>query len=178
MRAALRFFFVLAVLAVFGLLFAFTMVWVAVMAAVLIVVALVASLFIRPRIRVTVTRGAPGPAGPAPRLRIIDGKVTMKTTDREEVEQAFPGIARESFPDDAGVEWPIRGVREHGGYLCVESEPQPPTVGYPRFRFVIGRTAAGALDAFGCYCLDGGRWTLLFTAPGTPTDWQGLKFDQ
>ena len=84
------------------------------------------------------------------------------------------GIGLESFPEDSGVAWQLCSARHEGDYSLVEAEPRPATVGYPRFRFVLHFDALGRGTCVGCYALDAGRWDLLFTTPGAPTDWQRL----
>ena len=49
------------------------------------------------------------------------------------------------------------------------TEPVPVTPGYRRVRFVLGRDPAGRYRDHACYCLDHGRWSLLYTTPDTCT---------
>lgn len=81
-------------------------------------------------------------------------------------------IGEESFPEDA-VAWRVTTVEEKGGYAFAEAVAEPATVGYPKFRFVL-RAGTGGVEVVGCYAFEGGRWSLLFTAPGTPQDWKSL----
>ena len=97
--------------------------------------------------------------------------------DRADMEKTLQAIGRQAFPDDTEVHWHVREVMNRGGYVCVEAEPEPSTVGYPRFRFVLRESPGGKWTDHGCYCLDGGKWSLLYTSPGTVKDWQSLGFD-
>lgn len=97
---------------------------------------------------------------------------------RADIERIFQAIAHEAFPDDTDVRWDIRDIKQEARFYCVEAEPVPPTVGYSRFRFILGPTTAGALQDHGCYCLDGGKWQLLYTTPETSDAWRTLKFDE
>jgi hypothetical protein len=100
--------------------------------------------------------------------------------DRDDIRRTFQSIASEAFPDDTDVHWHIREIVEKSGFFCVEAEPVPATVGYPRFRFVLARGPgrSGDFRDLGCYCLDGGAWTLLYTAPGSSKEWRALEFDK
>ena len=83
-------------------------------------------------------------------------------------------IGRESFPDDANVSWKIREIVHKGRYSFVETEPSPPTVGYPKFKFVL-LFSSEQPTLVGCYCFDKSeKWNLLFTVPDTPSDWKTL----
>ena len=68
------------------------------------------------------------------------------------------------------------GTLSSGAASIVSSRTDPPTVGYPRFRFVLRRDISGAFIDHGCYCLDGDAWQLLYTTPGTSDEWKALKF--
>jgi hypothetical protein len=94
-----------------------------------------------------------------------------------EIRDQFRHLAKEAFPDDTGVEWRIKDITGKSGYFCVEAEPVPPTVGYPRFRFVLARGPGQKFRDLGCYCLDRGLWCLLYTAPDTAGEWKKLGFD-
>jgi len=98
--------------------------------------------------------------------------------DVDEVRDILQSVAEEAFPDDVGVQWHVREITQQAGFYCVEAEPVPATVGYPRFRFVLGRTQSGELGDFGCYCLDKGVRRLLYTTPNTSSDWKALHFDK
>src|SRR6266498_211930 len=96
--------------------------------------------------------------------------------DRGEIERLLQSIASAAFPGDVGVRWHARSVTRKANFTCIEAEPVPPTVGYPRFRFVLERAASGEMRDLGCYCLDRGAWSLLYTTPGTTGEWQRLGF--
>ena len=66
------------------------------------------------------------------------------------------------------------GVEEKGGYAFVEAEAVPATVGYPRFCFVLKPGTMVEVETVACYCLDKGKWSLLFTSPGMAEDWKRL----
>jgi hypothetical protein len=83
-------------------------------------------------------------------------------------------IAGDTFPDD-DVEWKVLGIRHEGEYSFVESEPVPPTVGYPRFKFVLRFEAFGRVHDVGCYALVGDKWSLLAATPGAPQDWRSIE---
>ena len=83
-------------------------------------------------------------------------------------------LGRESFPDDPDVVWQVRSIVHADSYSFVEATPNPATVGYPRFMFVLSFAAAAEPAVVGCYCFDRGLWSLLFTTPNTPADWIGL----
>jgi len=74
-------------------------------------------------------------------------------------------IAEESFPDNKGLKWTIHGYRHQRNLTYVEVEPRPSEIGYPRFQFVVSFENFEKPVVIGCYCLDNGRWTLLFTKP-------------
>ena len=95
------------------------------------------------------------------------------SSDRESViRTCINAIGRESFPDDTNVTWKIREIVHKGLYSFVEAEPTPPSVGYPKFKFVL-MFSTKQPTVVGCYCFDK-EWSLLFTAPDTPSDWQTL----
>ena len=90
------------------------------------------------------------------------------------IRERIQAIGQDSFPDDTGVAWRVLAIEHKGEFAFVESEPVPATVGYPRFRFVLRQGATGDINVLGCYCLDGGKWSLLFTDPRFPEDWRGV----
>ena len=95
-----------------------------------------------------------------------------------DMQQVLQPIAEEAFPDNTDVVWEVRAVVSRGEFHCVEAEPHPSTVGYARFRFVLRQADDGSFLDHACFCLDGERWLLLFTSPGTSTDWKQLAFDR
>ncbi|MDO8547147.1 MAG: hypothetical protein Q7R68_07275 [Nitrospirales bacterium] len=98
--------------------------------------------------------------------------------DKDEIRDRLQSLAEEAFPDNTDVQWHVRGITQKAAFYCVEAEPVPATVGYPRFRFVLGRAQSGELGDHGCYCLDNGAWNLLYTTPNTSSDWRALGFDR
>ncbi len=85
---------------------------------------------------------------------------------------ALSVFAAESFPDDTDVEWRPLGYEHLDRHSYVEAEAIPPTVGYPRFKFVIERPedvedTSDPPTVVGCYVWEKDRWSLLFgTDPG------------
>ena len=90
-------------------------------------------------------------------------------------------LGAEWFPDDRQCDWLVHGFEHRGALTLVEVEPRPPTVGYPRFKFVASFAAADSdrvspataesgrcedPDILAVYCLQNGRYSLLGTAPG------------
>ena len=98
--------------------------------------------------------------------------------DDDEVRSVLQSVAEEAFPDNTDVQWQVREITQRAGFYCVEAEPVPATVGYPRFRFILGHLPSGKLGDFGCYCLDKGAWQLLYTTPNTSSEWRELGFDE
>ena len=94
--------------------------------------------------------------------------------DREPIVAArIDEIGRDSFPDD-DVAWRVLGIRDVGAYCFAEADATPPTVGYPRFRFVLRFETESQFLLVGCYAWIEDRWTVLFTSTGAPTDWQAI----
>lgn len=96
----------------------------------------------------------------------------MSTARDGVVRARIDAIGKESFPDNPDVHWEVLGILHRGDYSFVETEPKPSTVGYPKFKFVLWFRSDDPPVVAGCYALERGRWTLLFTAPDAPTDWQ------
>jgi hypothetical protein len=94
--------------------------------------------------------------------------------DRDEMIRArINDLGRQSFPDRPDAVWQLRRIVHCDKYAFAEAEPGAASLDYPRFMFVLSfATAEPAV--VGCYCLDGGLWRLLFTAPNSPSDWIGL----
>jgi len=91
------------------------------------------------------------------------------------IRQRLQAIGLESFPDDTDVTWRLLGIVDAGAFSIVEAAPEPDTVGYPRFRFVLDFPSPDTPRVVGCYCWErGGRWGLLFADPGAPEDWKRL----
>jgi hypothetical protein len=83
-------------------------------------------------------------------------------------------IGLDSFPDNGDVEWELRSIRHTGDFSLVEAEPDPPTVGYPRFRFVLRFDASNQGVVVGCYALIENAWRILFTDPAASAEWKEL----
>lgn len=87
-------------------------------------------------------------------------------------EGAAPDLARRTFPDNPDVTWHVRGVTSDAeGRAIVEMEPEPDTVGYPRFKLLIGCPATGGPDILATYALENGAFTLLSTRTGSALDY-------
>ena len=83
-------------------------------------------------------------------------------------------IGHESFPDNLDVSWKVLEIVHKGRYSFVEAEAFPPTVGYPKFKFVL-LFSSDQPTVVGCYFFDKSEnWSLLFTMPRTPSDWKTL----
>jgi hypothetical protein len=79
---------------------------------------------------------------------------------------------KESFPDNPDVVWRAGKIVHQGEYSLVESEPMPPTVGYPRFRFILHFPKGADPAVAGCHAWDQGRWMMLFTRDEVPPEWR------
>jgi hypothetical protein len=91
----------------------------------------------------------------------------------EIIDSRINDIGRESFPEE-DVSWKVLKVVHVGVYSFVEAEADPPTVGYPKFVFVMTFETRDKPSLVACYEGDGNRWGLLFSTPDTPSDWQDL----
>jgi len=98
-----------------------------------------------------------------------DATRMRETSIREGIDR----VGRECFPDD-DVAWSVRRMTHHGVFSLVEGVPEPDSVGYPRFEFVLHFQHDGTFEVAGCYCWNHERWELLFTSPGVPGDWLGI----
>lgn len=78
------------------------------------------------------------------------------------IESNLLAWGREAFPDDPDINWPVGRIDHSGDCSYVESEPDPPEVGYPMFKFVIDFRNAGKPKVLGCYVQDSSDWSLLF----------------
>lgn len=96
--------------------------------------------------------------------------------EESKIRESLQALASEAFPDNQ-VAWRIEALRRKDAFYCVEARPEPDEVGYPRLRFIVGLGATGSPLDFGCYCLDQGRWLLLYTTPDTSTAWKTMGFD-
>ncbi len=101
----------------------------------------------------------------------------MNISDREAlIRERIQEIAEDVFPDNTDVTWEILAISHEGAYSLVESKPDPDTVGYPAFKFVVsfGSIAPGSTNAAGVYCLQDGKWTLLCSDPRDSDEWRKL----
>jgi hypothetical protein len=99
----------------------------------------------------------------------------MEPNHREEIlRKRIDEHGHQCFPDDENVIWNVLEIRHHDQYSFVQTQPDPDTVGYPRFTFVFLFAAAKDPQLVGCYALDRGKWTVLFTSPGASTDWRNF----
>ena len=74
-------------------------------------------------------------------------------------------MAEEQFPDDTGLEWEVHGFDHQEHLTFVEVEPQPSTVGYPRFRFAVSFADEAAPKVVATYALIEERFALFSTDP-------------
>ena len=79
-------------------------------------------------------------------------------------------FGRDQFPDNPDVEWMVHGFTHTEKLILAEVEPQPPEVGYPRFKFGFVSGGATPPKHMATYCLDAGSYQLLCTAPGAPAN--------
>jgi hypothetical protein len=85
---------------------------------------------------------------------------------------AIDRLGKQKFPDNPSVTWSVLGQVTQGLLLFVEVEPTPDEVGYPKFVFAIGCTAATEPKVYGVYAFENGGYILLSTtddAPALPT---------
>lgn len=84
-------------------------------------------------------------------------------SDRERaVREKIDGIGAEAFPDDTGITWHVRSFEHHEATSLVEVEPEPSTVGYPKFRFELGFENPQEPKLRRCFCWRDEKWELLF----------------
>ena len=70
-------------------------------------------------------------------------------------------LAEAEFPDNKGIQWNILGF-EHKAHLThVEAEPNPSTVGYPRFKFAVSFKNPEMPRVIGVFCFENGQYSLL-----------------
>ena len=90
------------------------------------------------------------------------------------IRQHLQAIGLENFPDDTEVAWRLVKIIDAGAYCIVEATSEP-TVGYDKFRFVLDFPSPTVPRTAGCYCWERRRgWSLLFTNPDVPEDWERL----
>lgn len=81
-------------------------------------------------------------------------------------------LAEEQFPDNKGLQWTVHKFqhREDVELTFAEVEPHPDEVGYPRFQFAFLTASGGPPKQVATYCLQSGKYTLLSTSRGAPTN--------
>jgi hypothetical protein len=84
------------------------------------------------------------------------------------VRETAPAEARRAFPDNPDVTWIVHSAANDGGHVAAELEPQPATVGYPRFLLIFGCGPGDAPVRYGTYARQNDAWTLLSTTDGSP----------
>ena len=89
------------------------------------------------------------------------------------IKENMQKIGRDSFPDDE-VTWNIETIIHKGNYSSVEAFPTPSTVGYEKFKFILGFPEKRSFYVIGCYCFHNEKWSLLFTDPAAKDDWRKL----
>ena len=82
-------------------------------------------------------------------------------------------IGEDSFPDDE-VTWNSGEIVHTGHYSSVEAVPEPSTVGYEKFKFILGFVDEKKFYVVGCYCWHNNGWSLLFDDPKAKDDWKKL----
>jgi hypothetical protein len=96
----------------------------------------------------------------------------MNTRDQV-IRENIQVIGEDSFPDDQ-VAWNSGEIIHKGHYSSVEAVPHPSTVGYEKFKFVLGFVDEEKFYVVGCYCWHDNEWSLLFTDPKAKDDWKKL----
>ncbi len=72
-------------------------------------------------------------------------------------------LAEAEFPDNKGIQWNILSI-EHKAHLAnVEAEPVPPTLAYPRYKFVISFKDQKTPRIIGIFCYKDGQYSPLST---------------
>ena len=93
---------------------------------------------------------------------------------REEIiRENIQKIGEDSFPDDEVV-WNIGEIIHKGHYSSVEAVPYPTTVGYDKFKFILGFENEQRYYVVGCYCWSDNQWLLLFSDPAAKDVWKNL----
>ena len=91
----------------------------------------------------------------------------------QHIKENIQQIGEESFPDDE-VTWNPGKIIHEGHYSSVEAFPTPPTVGYEKFKFILGFTDESKFYVVGCYCWHKDTWSLLFADSSAKDDWMKL----
>lgn len=85
-------------------------------------------------------------------------------------------IGLDVFPDNDDVSWNIKAITEQKGYICIQARPEPQTVGYPEFKFIVRIDASDNICVPACYALIDGNWRLLCSSPEESKDWKELSW--
>ena len=72
-------------------------------------------------------------------------------------------LAEAEFPDNKGIQWNILGFEHKAHLTYVEAEPNPSTVGYPRFKFAVSFKNPEMPRIIGTYCFKDGQYSLFST---------------
>ena len=79
------------------------------------------------------------------------------------IQKNIDTIGRANFPDNPNNTWAIRKTTHEGDLAYVEVMPSPQDVGYPSFIFVLDFKATTEGRFIGVYCMENGKYSLLFT---------------
>jgi hypothetical protein len=72
-------------------------------------------------------------------------------------------LAEAAFPDNKGIQWNILSFEHKAHLTYVEAEPNPSTVGYPRFKFAVSFKNPEMPRVIGIFCFENGQYSLLGT---------------
>jgi len=72
-------------------------------------------------------------------------------------------LAEAAFPDNKGIQWNILSFEHKAHLTYVEAEPNPSTVGYPRFKFAVSFKNPEMPRIIGTYCFKDGQYSLFST---------------
>ena len=72
-------------------------------------------------------------------------------------------LAEAEFPDNKGIQWNILSFEHKAHLTYVEAEPNPSTVGYPRFKFAVSFKNPEMPRIIGTYCFKDGQYSLFST---------------
>ena len=79
------------------------------------------------------------------------------------IQKNIDTIGRDNFPDNPNNTWAIRKTTHEGDLAYVEVIPSPQDVGYPSFIFVLDFRETTEGRFIGAYCMENGKYSLLFT---------------
>ena len=72
-------------------------------------------------------------------------------------------LTEAAFPDNKGIQWNILSFEHKAHLTYVEAEPNPSTVGYPRFKFAVSFKNPEMPRIIGTYCFKDGQYSLFST---------------